>query len=251
MRPLYEGLVRILGRRGLQRRINGTDAIRVIPQLRQTPEAYEPEVWGSLMAEVRPGDIVADVGAHYGLYTVAIAQRVGPAGRVVAFEPQPDNFRVLGEQVRLNAVTDRVQPENLALAAEAGEMFFDDRNEQSHLALDAGSGTRRVPVSTLDRVFPDAALDLLKIDVEGFEEWVLRGAVRLLADRARRPRTIFIEVHPYAWPPLGTTSDSLVRLLEAAGYEVRAPAGTLALPILRYGHVVASDRNPPPSGARR
>ncbi|MEM2045746.1 MAG: hypothetical protein QXO20_06155 [Candidatus Bathyarchaeia archaeon] len=56
-----------LGRNGLERIINGTDRILILPKFRGVGETYEPEVWSHLMAQARPGDIVADVGAHIGL----------------------------------------------------------------------------------------------------------------------------------------------------------------------------------------
>jgi hypothetical protein len=70
----------------------------------------------------------------------------------------------------------------------------------------------------LDSIFEDRPVDLLKVDVEGFEERVLAGATRLLNDAARAPRQVFIEVHPYAWPAFGTSSDSLLALLARCGY---------------------------------
>lgn len=62
-RPIYEKIVALCGQHGLERIINGTDRILVLPQFRGVTETYEPEVWNHLMAQVQPGDIVVDVGA--------------------------------------------------------------------------------------------------------------------------------------------------------------------------------------------
>ena len=82
-------------------------------------------------------------------------------------------------------------------------------------------------------------IDILKIDVEGFEEMVLRGAQNLLCTAAFRPRTIFIEVHPYAWASLGSGSTALLRLLNQAGYRVETLEGLPVRSIERYGEIVA------------
>jgi hypothetical protein len=79
----------------------------------------------------------------------------------------------------------------------------------------------------------------LKIDVEGYEEMVLRGTSRLLHTPELKPRTIFIEVHPYAWASMNTTSSSLLGLLKNAGYRVHTVDGRPVDCIERYGEIVA------------
>jgi hypothetical protein len=68
---------------------------------------------------------------------------------------------------------------------------------------------------------------------------VLRGAKSLLRTPERKPRAVFIEVHPYAWASLGTNSDSLLRLLNEAGYRVQTLEGAPVRSIERYGEIVA------------
>jgi hypothetical protein len=88
-------------------------------------------------------------------------------------------------------------------------------------------------------MFVGVSLDILKIDVEGYEEVVLRGAANLLSDAQRGPRLIYIEVHPYAWPAVGTTSTSLLGLLEGYNYRIVSLADLLVENIRGYGEVVA------------
>jgi hypothetical protein len=78
VRPAYDRLSSLAARKGLTRVINGTDRVLIGPRWRMVGEVYEPEVWQQLMGEVRPGDVVADVGAYIGLYSIALANRVGP-----------------------------------------------------------------------------------------------------------------------------------------------------------------------------
>jgi FkbM family methyltransferase len=207
--PYNDFIAAWFGIEGIERVINGTDRVRISPQFRGVGEAYEPETWRRLVSEVHPGDIVADVGAFIGLYSIALAFRVGPEGRVTAFEPDAHNFMALEAHCRLNRI-DSVELMNVAVGDEDGPVRFDSgRGSESRVSCTAGtSGTVRCV--RLDSVFEHRRLDILKIDVEGYEEAVLRGAVRLLGDRNRRPRMVLMEVHPYAWPALGTTGESLL-----------------------------------------
>jgi FkbM family methyltransferase len=242
LRPSYNNLVALLAARGLERRINGTDTIRVSPAFRNTPEIYEPEVWQLLMSNVRSGDIIADVGAYVGLYTVALAQRIGDNGKVIAFEPDPGNFAALSEHVQLNDVGSRVKVVQAAVGAKDGQVpFHANSSSQSGFCTEHSQNkSTQVDCMTLDNFTQLKRLDILKIDVEGYEEHVLKGAAGLLSEPKRRPRLIFIEVHPYAWQAAGTTSDSLKSLLSRHGYSLSRPDNSSVNTIDFYGEIVAA-----------
>lgn len=247
VRPLYDGLSFIAARKGLKRVINGTDEILIAPRWRMVTEVYEPEVWQHLMGEVRPGDVVADVGAYIGLYTIALAQRVGHGGRVVAFEPDPANFAALREHVSLNSLSGRIDPRPEAVGASTGQVKFAAHSSSESsvtCSLDESSANEESMIDcvSLDHVFARTRLDILKIDVEGYEERVIAGAISLLNDVSRSPRAIFIEVHPYAWEPTRTTSDSLLRLLRDCNYRVQDLTGKNVERIEEYGEVIAYKR---------
>jgi hypothetical protein len=97
-----------------------------------------------------------------------------------------------------------------------------------------------IALSTLDAEADAGKWDLLLVDVEGHEEKVLRGGHSLLSDSTRRPSMIMIEVHPYAWAELGTTSDSLLQLLTMHGYTVQTLNGSPVTYVEHYGHIVAT-----------
>lgn len=239
LRPGYSLLVSVLGRRGLDRTINGIDRMRILPRFRAMSETYEPEVWNHLMSEVRPGDTVADVGAFIGLYTVALAKRVGDTGRVFAFEPDPHNWPLLSAHVRLNGVEGRVELVQAVVGACEEELqFLSGRGSESRVA-DGEAGAVPVPCRRLDSIFGDRRLDILKVDVEGYEEHVLRGAEKLLADPDRSPRGVYLEVHPYAWAPLGTSSESLLEVLRKHRYVVSTLSGEPVSQIAAYGQILA------------
>jgi len=198
VRPIYQRAVSYLGRDGLERIVNGTDRMLISPQVRGITEAYEPDVWRALLAELRAGDTFVDVGAFIGLYTVGVALRLSGSGRVVAFEPDGRNFSLLQEHVRLNALEGQVELRQAAVSDKDGRAcFLANGSAEARLVSDSRD-TTTVEVVTLDRIFAGKRVDILKVDVEGYEEMVLRGAATLLSESALRPRAVFVEVHPYA-----------------------------------------------------
>jgi FkbM family methyltransferase len=142
---------------------------------------YEPEVWQSLMSEVRLGDTVVDIGAFIGLYTLALGRRVGKEGKVVAFEPDSNSFLALQEHIALNHLEDRIRPIRAAVGAITETVSFDAAGITGHVTTLATSTNSPVECVTLDSVFLEERLDILKIDVEGYEERVLRGRRKSLA----------------------------------------------------------------------
>ena len=133
----------------------------------------------------RAADVAWDVGAHHGYVTLCLASRVGPTGRVVAFEPSERNRRLLGRHVRWNALANvSIQP--FALGARDGESRFGGTGTSKMMHL--GEGEERVAVRSAESLIASGACrapTLLKIDVEGAEADVLRGAVRILRKDAR------------------------------------------------------------------
>ena len=240
VRPAYNGLIALLGRNGLKRVINGTDHLLVLPRFRGVPETYEPEFWHQIMSLLKPDSVVVDVGAYIGLYTVAIAKRLGSVGRVIAFEPDPDSFAALKAHVQLNRVYSRVELVQAAASAENGTLQFEaGKHSMSRIAGEQAQDTHLVRAVRLDTVLAGKRVDVLKIDVEGFEEQVVRGASGILESPGHAPHTIFIEVHPYAWEELGVTSESLLTLLESSGYRVFDLRGRAMTAITEYGQIVA------------
>jgi FkbM family methyltransferase len=124
---------------------------------------------------LRPGDVFVDVGANIGAYTVLAASA---GARCVTFEPVPDTFKSLQANVRINAISDRCQLYNVAVGGWEGRLGFTTAHDcMNHAAVVGEQGeVTEVPVLTLDQVLADANPVLMKIDVEGFESEVLKGA---------------------------------------------------------------------------
>jgi FkbM family methyltransferase len=242
-RPIYDGVVGCFAAGGLRRVMNGTDAFLLLPEFRAITEVYEPEVWKVVMAAIGPGSRVVDAGSHIGLYAIPMAQRVGATGKVFAAEPDPTNLIKLRAHAKLNGVESSIEVVPAGLSDTPGEAVLHLQGIQSQLRSADGTTTgTTVRLATVDEVVGETSIDLILVDVEGFELPVLRGAARLLSDIARRPKTIVIEVHPYAWDLCATTSESLLGWLTQHDYVVSDMHGVPVTHIQEYGHVVARQR---------
>ncbi len=165
-------------------------------------DGYEERFHDALLGAVREGDEIWDVGANVGFYTELLARRAGDGGTVRAFEPAPHCFEQLRRRTEEKELRN-VQLHQVALGAEAGSMqmeIFEDPEQGSHRVIGPGEGgagaTTRVVVVRGDELRAREQLgvpQVVKIDVEGFEEEVIQGMEQTLRDPACR--AIFCEVH--------------------------------------------------------
>lgn len=187
---------------------------------------YEPEATAMVRRLLRPGDVVADVGANVGWYATVFAGLVGDRGHVYAFEPVPSTAARLAENIALNRLNDRITVIQKAVGASTGPArtihLFDDRSPAlSSLSTlgDAHFTAIPVNVTTLDdyaQANGIGRLDLLKCDVEGGELEVLKGAVVLL-NKHDAP-IVLIELNSETARQFGHTKQDIMRTLEQAGY---------------------------------
>src|SRR6184192_1591404 len=161
------------------------------------------------------GAVVVDVGANIGIYSRFLSRCVGPTGLVHSFEPSPDNFR------RLCAATrdlSNVRLTQAAVGERSGEckLYVSDKLNVDHRAYKADGDSRRaIPTEmvTLNDYFkPGQRVDLIKIDIQGYELHALRGANRVLADNPNAK--LLLEFWPYGLKQAGANWIELIDTLE-------------------------------------
>jgi len=181
------------------------------------------------LKQVLPGQLVFDIGAHYGEYAVLFGALVGAGGRVVSFEPDAAARPTLRANLALNKFADRVRIEELAIfdSRAQRELYARHGNAQSSLARTGLGGSSSehdvehyvVATCSLDEYLAASGLpspDLVKLDIEGAEINALRGAKRILQSGA----VIVCELHPYAWSEFGVSFDELLRIVSESGRTV-------------------------------
>lgn len=175
---------------------------------------------------------VLDAGGNIGIYACIGAAQLPPGGRLVTFEPVPQNLAYGRRNLDQNGLTDRVEVVQTALGPEPGTVVihlaaggFTGSHSVARATVGAdSSGSLTVPMTTIDDYVSQHGLspvDLIKVDVEGFDIAVLRGALRTL--RTDQP-TLLVEYAP--------------ALLRNAGYD---PVDLLEIIFSNYEHVLLID----------
>lgn len=182
-------------------------------------KAWEYQSVSSFSRLARSARTVIDVGANTGVYSL-IAAAANPNARIHAFEPTPSTYKSLIRNVALNGIEVRCQPYQIALSNSIGSANFDLPADLT-MARMIGTATPtsiEVPVSTLDTVVDiTEPIDLIKIDVEGFEDLVLEGATGIL--RQWKPAILF-ELLP------GGPAERIENLLGPLGYRFQCILGS-------------------------
>ena len=132
---------------------------------------------GFLLHFLRSDDLFVDVGANVGSYTILACSAVRARG--IAFEPVPNTFHKLVENIRLNHLDDKVKCINKGLGSHEGNIAFTSENDTTNHVVASGEQCKNlinVEVVTLDTAINGNAPSLMKIDVEGYETPVLEGA---------------------------------------------------------------------------
>lgn len=222
----WTGLLKLVGVKHLSVPVAGR-TIRMSLTHRQLGADYEAEALKAWLSLIQPGDTVWDIGANMGVYTVLTAQSVGPTGKVTAWEPAPLTFGLLEDHVQANGLQDRCTLRNKALADAPGTLpFLTDSFSMNRIVQPGTASSVLVEVETIDGFLPSTpAPVLVKIDVEGAELLVLRGAKQLLGDRSRIRPILLMGVHPQFMPEFGYEPTELQTLAQSLGYVWMTLAG--------------------------
>jgi FkbM family methyltransferase len=182
---------------------------------------YEKMALGAFLFHLKSDDVVWDIGAAFGLYSVHSAKF---CESVVAFEPEPVSCERLARNIQINGLQSKITVREIALSTEDGEVeLFMDGYCPSLAGDSANSRCVRVQMTTVDNLIAagNRTPTVMKIDVEGAEAGVLRGAQSLLRGK-NKPRLLFVEVHPQFLPSFGESEESVERLVLDAGYRLLA-----------------------------
>lgn len=174
---------------------------------------------------IREGDTVVDVGANIGLWVMGAAKRAGESGKVHAIEPIPDNYSRLVSNLELNGLGS-VETAKIAIADRSGRstMFRPDYDNSGHPTLARREGVEHpieVEALTLDEYCSRSGiekLDFLKVDVEGAELLVFRGAKETLS--TERAPAILFEVNEETAARLDSSTADVKALLRDLGYDL-------------------------------
>jgi FkbM family methyltransferase len=219
LKRAYEAVLDRLPGDHLLSHFPGGESVRLAAAYRQV--TWNLDEYRAFKADISAGDVVFDIGANLGAYSLLFAQWVGPAGRVFAFEPAPEARRGLERHLRLNHCSDRVTISGEAVSATRGLAQFRAAGLQGDNRLATpGDGGRRMPVRTtsIDEFCSVHYLApaLIKIDVEGAELDALKGARRTIAARGDALH-LYVEMHPGLWPSTGCSREQMEEELARQG----------------------------------
>jgi FkbM family methyltransferase len=191
---------------------------------------WEAESWAIAKQHLPVGGTFVDVGAHIGYYALKAARVVGPKGHVIAVEPDPDTVRQLRDNIQASgANVIAVQPVACsdseteldlfaAMRANTGETSLSRANAQQSGGVSAVYHVRARPLDAIIQEAGVSRVDVMKIDVEGAELLVLKGAKQTLA---RYGPILIVEVMDMQLKSMGASATELREFLRSQGYTPR------------------------------
>lgn len=199
--------------------------------------SFEPDETVFFRSVITEDDVCFDIGGNVGYFAMLMAQ-CASRGSVHVFEPIPLNAAIIRTNANINDF-EHVTVNNVAVGDKSGSIKFTVAKDSAYSSMHstgrvADSKVIDVPMITLDEYANEHGIDkinLIKIDVEGAEELVARGAVEILTNPERRPATILMELFDENLQPFGTDVNSIVNLLIKYGYKANVLAnGTKLTP---------------------
>ena len=160
-------------------------------------EKYEPYETQLILRQTRLGDVVIDVGANIGYYTILLADKVGKTGKVYAFEPDKLNFEILKKNIEANNLKN-VEIINAAVGSNAGKLKLHKSKENlgDHKLYGEDKEIEEVKIIKLDDYFKNIKIDLMKIDTQGWEPEVIEGAKNIIS---KNKPIMFLEYSPASY----------------------------------------------------
>jgi len=184
---------------------------------------YEPLETELVKKEVKKGDVVLDIGANIGYYTLILARLVGDGGKVFAFEPDPTNFALLRKNVEANGYNN-VALVQKAVSNQTGKtrLYLNPDKAADHRIYESGDGRQSIVIEAvrLDDYFKNfnGKIDFIKMDVQGAEGRVIQGMLNLL--KKNHNVKIAMEFAPNSLQKSGTAPADCLNLLTGLGFNL-------------------------------
>ena len=232
IRPGEEVLLDV---KGIKMYVDGRD-MDITPKLLINEFGEEDYEMSLFSKSLKVGMNVVDIGAQVGLYTLNAAKKIGKKGRVYAFEPRKSNYEMLSKNIKVNgydnvvavekAVSDRIGKTRLWFEKDwKGSASFSKKSVltvSGHKKLKNGKSIN-VKTTSLDdffvKVVKNKRINLIKMDAEGAEGLIIKGAEKVLKYNKRLK--IFMEFWPDSLKNLGTDPLELLSKLKAYGFDIK------------------------------
>jgi FkbM family methyltransferase len=192
-----------------------------------TKAIYEPLETELLKNLLTKDMTVVNIGANIGYYTLIAANIIGPNGRVFAFEPEPENYKLLLKNIKENGYKNII-PIQAAVSDKQGtlKLFLDKFNlgnpSLAEQNIEESNGYIDVETNKLDNFIEkysrDMKVDLIQMDTQGCEGLILDGASKIMLKNKLR---IIMEFWPYGLSNLGTDASVLLKKIESYGFKIR------------------------------
>ncbi|TDG35287.1 FkbM family methyltransferase [Pedobacter changchengzhani] len=178
---------------------------------------YEPELKKVFKSIIKKGDQILDVGANIGFHTLYFAQLTGENGSVKSFEPVPQNFKALNNNIGLNSFLN-ITTYNIALSNQKEQIIIDvDAKSTNPGAFNLFEQGRQTPINCFvgDEIIGGKKVDFIKVDVEGYESFVIEGLMQTI--NKNKPKIIF-EYDKHYHEKTGRSEDYILLMLAKSGY---------------------------------
>jgi len=183
-------------------------------------EPFETEVVQKI---IKKGNVVLDIGANIGYYTLLFAKLVGTEGRIFAFEPDPDNFALLKKNVEINGYRNIILVQK-AVSNKNGniKLYLSHDNKGDHRIYDSNDGRKCIEIGAvrLDDYFKEfnGRIDFIKMDIQGAEGGAVQGMLNLLNKNG--DAKIITEFWPIGLKRFGVEPNAYLNLLQENGFEL-------------------------------
>lgn len=225
---LYFILDLLTFKRGILRKISGFSVRIPTRYYKYFEDDYELNNINFINNYVPNSSVIIDIGAHIGLLSIILGKKAGAKGKVYAFEPTLSTYQILKETIRINGMNDRVIPMNAAVAGEDGKAVFYVTDIKAHNSNSLANNRRNygnergveVEVVSVDSFATKRKIDkvdFIKIDAEGAEYGVLKGASKVI--EKDRPHML-LALHPNSITNFGDNLSDIWDFVKSRNYHV-------------------------------